>query len=381
MVNLTVIDDLASDSLASIDEINMLFTVEKANAQICATSAPALLDDLERISVQAPAANGVIVMRSGGGFGNELNTVMKAILVGITLNRTVCAHEMNTRTMAFLASPVTVAFDKSRRPACAAMTKNIMHFTSVNSVPTNKDVALDTGSWSGKKDRGFEAFGNLALTYGADYNMILSCLSNALFRPNEEVRRFIAPYLRYFREADFLLGAHIRSGDFAMASYQGYSGGRLLSLGRHRRGSISEIELSRKIMRNLPLKCFMAETTPVHSAVVFIGSDRVTNMSVWQTFAPLLTVMRTPGHPVHTGRSAVAVSERGGALKAVADFFLLTEVDWFVSNVNYMATVGNTYARNVHQRRSPGREYFERVGPTYDCLYYLNRTPIQLVGS
>jgi len=375
-----VIEDLVSDSAASIDEIGALFKEEKKNAQVCATKVPELLADVTRTVAQDPATNGVVLIRSGGGFGNEMNTVMKALLLGLTFNRTLCAHEMKSQTMKFISSPLTAAFDANRKPACDAMMKEEMYYTAVEVAPTDKYVALDAGGWSGKVDYGFKAFSNLALTYRNDFSEIISCLSNTFFRPNEEVRRFIAPYLRRIRDADISIGIHIRSGDFAMTRYQGYVGSRVLSLNRHRRGSISEAELSRKIMDNLPLQCSTIQAALIHT-VVFVGSDRLTNTSVWQKLSPMVTVLKTPGHPVHTGRSAVAVSRREGALKAVADFFLLTEVEWFASNVNYMASVGNTYARNVHQRRAPSRERFERLGPNYDCSYYRNSPPKSAVDS
>ena len=365
---LHVIDELFSDPVDAIVEISALFKVENNNEKICAASSPMLVADVARIADQAPEANGVVFF--GSGFGNEINTIMKAMLVALAVNRTLCAHEMKTRTMEFIASSsLSSAFHPSRRSACAVMKKNYTIFTSVDRAPRNKRIAINTGNWIGK-DHGFRATEKLARVYGIEYSEIRACVGNILFRPNNEVRRSMSPYLRFFRDVDVSLGVHLRSGDHAMSLYQGYDGKSV-----SRRGSITEEALSKKIIANFSLGCMQREDAPT-SMAVFVSSDRITDTGVWRNLTsaiPNVTVLKTPGHPVHTGRSATNISERQGSLKAVTDFFLLTEVEWFASNVNYANTIGNTYTQNVHLRRTPGSEKFEIVAPHYDCQYYLSK--------
>ena len=310
--------------------------------------------------------NGVVFFQTAGGFGNELNSVMKAVLVALQSNRTLCAHELKSRTLGFMASPLTSAMDSARNVLCTSMMKESVAFTSVEHIPRSKNVAINTGTWGGH-DRGFKSSVGLARMYGIDYSLVLACISNALFRPDEEVRKFSAPYLKLFHEADISIGVHIRSGDYAMARHQGYVGNRQLSLAKHRAGSISENLLASRIMENTPLHCSHAKSIP-RRAVVFVSADRTTEANIWRNITPVVTVLKTPGHPVHTGRaSSTAACDREGALKAVADFFILTETEWFASNVNYAASTGNTYAQNIHLHRSPSSERLERVAPNYDC--------------
>ena len=293
---------------------------------------------------------------------------MKGFLVALKLNRTICAHSMVSRTMGFISSPLSAAFEPARHIECAAMMKKSISFTSITG-SLNESVAINTGPWTGA-DHGFPQTKALAQFYGIGYEQVLACVSNALFRPSDEVRRYSAPYLRKFHGADYSLGIHIRSGDFAMAQHQGYHGKRMLSLSKHRQGSLSEDVLAKQFLAGLPLKCSRGEPAPTR-AVIFVGGDRFLNLTVWRNLASDVTVLKTPGHPIHTGRPAVNVDERSGALKSVVDFFLLTEVEWFASNVNYMMSAGNTYAQNIHRHREPTRERFERVAPSYDCQYIL----------
>jgi len=362
-----VIEELLPDSQLALSDVDALFTTERANFLVCKTSAAKLISDIERISVQPPDKNGVIIFQHGGGFGNELNTLMRATLIALQLNRTLCAHSIKSQTMGFLSSPLAAAFDPARESACTAMMKTTEEFTKVRNV-RDKRVAIHTGTWNGA-DRDFKAVESLAHKYRIQRAHVFGCISNVLFRPNEEVRRYVAPYLQHFRGADISLGVHIRSGDFAMARHQGYEGTRLLSLLEGREGSITEKSLARKVFKNTPLQCSAAGTPPTR-AVVFVGADRETDPSVWRNLTSVVTVLKTPGHPTHTGRPSTKASEGEGALKAVADFFILTEVEWFASNINYATLFGNTFAMNIHHHRAPANKRYERVAPNYDCHFY-----------
>ncbi len=83
------------------------------------------------------------------------------------------------------------------------------------------------------------------------------------------------------------------------------------------------------------------------------------NQDSWLGLAPNVTMLATKGHPMHTGRPvmnrpATNHSEHEGARKALLDFFLLTETDYFVSNCAYTCFghhCSNTFAYNIHNHR------------------------------
>ena len=99
------------------------------------------------------------------------------------------------------------------------------------------------------------------------------------------------------------------------------------------------------------------------------------NQDSWLGLAPNVTMLATKGHPMHTGRPvmnrpATNRSEHEGARKALLDFFLLTETDYFVSNCAYTCFghhCANTFAYNIHNHRSPVSATLERFAPHYGC--------------
>ncbi len=99
------------------------------------------------------------------------------------------------------------------------------------------------------------------------------------------------------------------------------------------------------------------------------------NQDSWLGLAPNVTMLATKGHPMHTGRPvmnrpATNHSEHEGARKALLDFFLLTETDYFVSNCAYTCFghhCSNTFAYNIHNHRSPVSATLERFAPHYGC--------------
>ena len=123
-----------------LEMVSSLFAVEKANHEMCKKGIATRL--LEHVIKQPTHTNGVVQISSrGGGFGNELNTLINGMLISMALNRTPCLNFKRSRTMRFLASP---ALDASRDPAriraCAAMANKQIPFEILDGIESQQNV-------------------------------------------------------------------------------------------------------------------------------------------------------------------------------------------------------------------------------------------------
>jgi len=144
-----------------------------------------------------------------------------------------------------------------------------------------------------------------------------------------------------------------------MAQYQQYKGTRKLALDTEiRNGCLAPLEFAKRI-RN----------SSCGATNVFVGSDNTVRKKHWDLGG---AVVVTKGRPTHTGRRVGEnATHVGGALKALVDFFLLTETDVFASNCDYRCSgglCGNTFAFNVHYHRAPAFATRERYShKKYAC--------------
>ena len=381
-----------------------LWRVERANAAACARR----VEVFERTMRASPVERGVVIVKDpfGGGLGNELNSLTHAALHALALNRSLCAHgavahgAKGSRVFALMASPaLDAARDPGRSDACARMSRNSVVFSGQANWKPAADVAVrhKGASWT-PMSLGNRLTKAVAAFFGKDYETTLACVHHALYRPGPLVRAAAAPYLRKLR-AGPSLGLHLRTHDMAMARHQELKGRRRLGLKRsHRRGCLRPPQFAEAVGKRA---CGAR-----NSLVVFVGADHAvrwrrrrgdrplalalgvgrgvlrvvarpskpsTRRVPDEAFAQVSTaVVMTEGVPTHTGRGhRDQASAHAGSMKALLDFFLLTETDVLASNCAYVCSggrCGNTYMFNVHTHRAPAfarRERFLRGG--YAC--------------
>ena len=91
---------------------------------------------------------------------------------------------------------------------------------------------------------------------------------------------------------------------------------------------------------------------------MFVGADHAIRADQW-TLGVGAAVVTTAGVPTHTGRGhRDEASAHAGAMKALLDFFLLTETDVLASNCAYVCSgglCGNTYMFKKETSRNGGR--------------------------
>jgi len=387
-----------------------LFAVERANALVCAAFATGQLATIERTMAAPPSRNGVVFVKIIGGFGNELNLMTHAALVAVALNRTVCADVKGSWTFQFLDSPA-LRHAVTWREGCTNLTRRQVSFDTLDTAPRDRTIAVAIGSmnhchataqlpgawrrstarrsprWSPARATRYSV---QAPTSGRGRRH--TCASFA-----EQTSRLESTSARRTRRwpgtRDTPAVATWRSTGAGSTSVRCRCviSPRAKPLGsllvprtrrrvgdpRRRGGCHAEDVLVLKLQGKAARPC-CAGGSPVPDArhlVVFVGSDSMINQGSWLGLAPNVTMIATKGHPTHTGRPvmnrpATNHSEREGARKALLDFFLLTETDYFVSNCAYTCFghhCSNTFAYNIHNHRSPVGATLERFAPHYGC--------------
>ena len=398
------------------------FEMERSQRRAC--SALPAARTIARFAARNASGRGVVVAKTGGGWGNELNCIMNAFLVAVATNRSLCVDRSGSRVLQWIGQPLGVVgwddrdcgrFEKAASSIVDCDGSDLEdcflrleEATEVNNMPLLKitkvmnwlpESRIPSTMFLREK---LKELSNNESTYFSD---LVGCASSTLIRPGNRIRTLMVPYLEQFRSALASVAVHLRSSDVAMAKHQFHDGtlvvdrfqrsmkqrrslgienqrrrlGIDLSPGRHNCLRDNE-ELQRRLVNHQLHTCLLqgdnTSSRPPPSTsqhlVYFVVGDTDVEHSSWLkvgSLGPGVSIVTTPGHPLHTGRRVNNASlstdvVRTETIKTLLDFFLLAEADFFVSNCKYDACYannndvlgkkcGNSFSYNVHARRSP----------------------------
>lgn len=165
------------------------------------------------------------------------------------------------------------------------------------------------------------------------YSIMASCATRALLSPNHVVNNAMDPILQQLQDQT-AVGLHIRSTDSEMAATQNTHRNLKLEMG-HRPGCIVDEELLSNIVKLA--KDFQKE----HQRIIFfIASDSNSIIEkVQERLSKIgITAITTPGRIMHTSRpiNVELFPDEDPYLKSVVDFFILSRVDRFYSNCDFL---------------------------------------------
>lgn len=343
--------------VGSADE---LFRVERLQERACAASREGQF--VAETLRSAPRSRVLIVGPLYNGIGNEFDTILHGYALAMVSNRSLCVLRGASSTLELLEEPRTVGwgscnFDKfetcsvlPQAVACVQQRAAVVHMLpKLQWIPETFTHKVD------KLARDL-----LEKRSGGRYRWLLGCLASRVIRPGPLLREHMTPFLTQFRDADLALSVHVRTSDNYMVNTQreGLVGeDRHLPpelMTAHDRGGCVSIKGVRSHFVAALGRCFRQQLT---RAVLFVGSDRDDWLMSTNDLGGL-KVLTTAGHPVHTAINTTNKTQ--GLVKALVDFFLLAEADFYVSNCKLKTCAQlltpfcqNTFAYNAYVRRLP----------------------------
>jgi hypothetical protein len=283
---------------------------------------------------RAADAKAIVVAKTGGGLGNELNIVLHAFLEAlVTGSRLLVYSRSNSTILRYLAPSPIWTFVDSETLNRLSMANVSVEVTSCNWMPFSPhDHRLWSQLWEITQEISF----------------LVSCASHVLFQPGDAVERAMAPYLRKLDAPELVIGVHIRTSDAEMATRQNVATRRRLALDLNpRRGCASGISLIGEMVACT--SSIMHHQGGNSSTVAyFVGTDSSRELRhVQVAFANFsnVRVLTSAGVPFHTGRpitTPLAGNDADPIVKALVDFFVLSRADHFFSNCDFLTYFKHT---------------------------------------
>ena len=271
------------------------------------------------------SARAFILVRPGGGLGNELDVVLHAFLHALATGKLLLVTE--TPVMRYFAkTPLWSLVDSAAVSLLASANISVQTVARKNWLPFSpRDHLLWKTLWN---------------TRTHNISALVSCASHALFQPNASVTHSMAPYLEELRGSHDVIGLHLRTSDMEMAGRQNITGRRLGLARTIRRGCTAGDNLIRAIVT-------CAKST-VHkgSLTYYVATDssalfRKLRDSLEEA-VPAVRVITSSGEPYHTGLiqvrplSAPPADVFDPTLKALVDFFVMGRVGRYFSNCDFL---------------------------------------------
>jgi len=285
---------------------------------------------------RATSQKDVILVKTAGGFGNELNTILHGFLRAMVTGKRLVVHESPVMHY-FAESPLWSMLDSTKVLRDAEMHGfSVEHATSQNWQNWLPGAPADKGLWE-----------SLWVNHTHMVSALISCAAHALFQPNRSVAAAIAPYLGNLAASrNRIVGVHIRTTDKEMAQRQ-HVFGRRLSLGMSLRSECINTDMlintivgcAKHLAQRPGLTYYLASDSSATIQSIRYALERAAPTAV-------ASVITSHGDPYHTGRPIKAPPRDGSdpILKVLIDFFVLARVERFFSNCNIFAAFKGTRA-------------------------------------
>ena len=321
----------------------------------------------------------LVWVASGGGLGNQLDTVLASLIGALMMNRTIQIYytfpvlDYFEPTTAFSKWKFLDVYDpeqnfylgSSKMPALRLKFNKLL----VGEYSNAQDVILydvPTGDPSSNDMINKELSRYLRdKDVGCSAIEAMQCLSREFLRPRPVVMNKLREVLTSFN-GRVSIGIHLRKSDSSMATYMKVqtrrNARRRLSLDLsgdhfHRNGCTDDFTFRGCLLKHHDE--FVNLMYPL-SVVYYVAADAVASYGVVKEVMAHrnTTVFWSNGVPTHTGRhwhsaqsslqNSGDANSTDGNLKAVLDFFTLIHVDHYIANC---PLGGSTFSWNIHNAR------------------------------
>lgn len=334
---------------------------------------------LAELRTRNPGTHGTATYISGGGgLGNVFHRILIAQITALVSNRTLRVFyemqpmlELLVPTSAFYGWESNGSVDIDSRQIRYEIllqgklnhTRHVVITGIPAKVPTNDKHTMNS----------LRAYLN-SHNLKAEPVQVAGCLSAEFLRPGPTLIEALGQLAPNF-SGKTSIGVHLRVSDRDMAIYMGNPTmisllsrgpgnttihGRRLPLdytGSQRRasGCITDFTFAGCI------DTYYNSLTRLNASLVFfVAADSMANA---EAFSKLLaaknaSVVRSPGHPTHTGRpghTADTINGTRGAIKALVDFLLLTSTDYVIGNC---PATGSSFSWSIFNHRMRLRSSF-----------------------
>ena len=313
----------------------------------------------------------VTLVIGGGGFGNQLDTILASMVGALITNRTIQVNHlfpvlhllMPTSSFSAWNHISSEDYTRIRYSNQSSMTTKRVKFNDfIEGVDSEYDELILTDIPNGYTSSYTKI--NVALRkylqrgkFDYSSSKVMQCLSREFIRPAPAVTQKLREVVNSFGSR-VSVGIHLRKSDNSMAAYMNVT--KASKKGLDLRGSETKRHGCTHdfTFRGCLLKYHdnLSKTIFPKKIVYFVAADALESYEVVKKLMIQrnATVIRSEGAPTHTGREwgespdKVDADRLNGEVKALVDFFTLIHTDHYLANCRIG---GNTFSWNIFNSR------------------------------